>query len=97
MSLRRRSCKLQAGKQKQKISLTIENFCFFLSTKTEMLEKENEEFAKDMLYWILLTDQWPFRISYILEVIEDADQRKSAGKEKEAIGDDVPLLDIHKW
>ena len=64
---------------------------------TEKSKKKVKKFAKDMLYWILLTDQWPFRISYMLEVIEDADQRESAGKKKEAICDKTSLLDIYKW
>ena len=59
-------------------------------------EKESKEFAKEILYWILLTDQWPFRLSYILEIIEDADQRKKSGKYGEAIPDDASLLEIYE-
>ena len=44
----------------------------------------------------MLTDQWPFRMSYILEVIQDADQRYCCGKKIEEIGDDVTLLDIYE-
>ena len=57
--------------------------------------KENEQFATEVLYWILLTDQWPFRMSYILEVIEDADQRHAAGMSDEEISDDISLFEIY--
>ena len=53
-------------------------------------------FVRDILYWIILTDQWPFRMSYILVIIENADHRKSAGRINEAIEDDVSLFDIFK-
>jgi len=58
--------------------------------------KDNANFAKELLYWILLTDQWPFRMSYLLEVIEDSDQRADVGNKIEAIDDDTSLLEIYK-
>ncbi|XP_039260381.2 uncharacterized protein LOC120336713 [Styela clava] len=50
--------------------------------------------AEDLVRWIVLADQWPYRTSYILQVIEDADQRGSAGIEQEKIPDDWTIFEI---
>ena len=50
-----------------------------------------KEFEKEILYWIVLTDQWPFQMSYILFLIEEADQKQNA-----KINDGVSLCDIYE-
>lgn len=50
--------------------------------------------ASNLVHWIVLTDQWPFRTSFILQIIEDADQREKAGIEKEALPEDCSILEI---
>ncbi|XP_078492068.1 uncharacterized protein LOC100180590 [Ciona intestinalis] len=70
-----------------------------ISATSEAGETENvrnKSFAQDMVFWIVLTDQWPYRVSYLLQVIEDADQRSNAGRRSEAIEDNMPLLDIYE-
>nr|XP_002120296.1 uncharacterized protein LOC100178218 [Ciona intestinalis] len=52
--------------------------------------------AKDIVGWVVLTDQWPYRVSYLLQVIEDADQRSNAGRRSESIDDDVTLICIYQ-
>ena len=74
-------------------SIKIRIVCKFL----EDVSKVEEQFANDIVYWILLTDQWPLRMSYILQVIEDADQRAVSGRREETIDDNVYLLDVYKW
>ncbi|XP_076817265.1 uncharacterized protein LOC143462849 isoform X2 [Clavelina lepadiformis] len=54
-----------------------------------------KQLARDFVLWVILTDQWPFRISYLLQVIEDTDQR-FIHERCEQIADDAPLLDIYK-
>jgi len=53
-------------------------------------------FAENLVCWIILTDQWPYRISFILQIIEDADQRYLAGKKDQAIHEDMSLLEIYR-
>ena len=54
-------------------------------------------FAENLVCWIILTDQWPYRISFILQIIEDADQRYLAGKKDQAIHEDMSLLEIYRY
>jgi len=70
---------------------------------TEDNDRDNKEvdvrtklFAEDLVCWIILTDQWPYRISFILQIIEDADQRYLAGKKDQAIHEDMPLFEIYR-
>ena len=76
--------------------ILVQNCKMYFFSLLALNKKENREFAKEILCWILLTDQWPFRLSYILEIIEDADQRKQSGKYGEAIPDDASLLEIYE-
>uniref|UniRef100_H2YLV4 Uncharacterized protein n=1 Tax=Ciona savignyi TaxID=51511 RepID=H2YLV4_CIOSA len=56
----------------------------------------NVKDARDVVGWVVLTDQWPYRVSYLLQVIEDADQRSNAGRRSETIADDVTLMTIYQ-
>nr|CAB3262168.1 uncharacterized protein LOC100178218 [Phallusia mammillata] len=56
----------------------------------------DEEGARDLVRWVVLTDQWPYRMSYLLQVIEDADQRSNSGRRSEVILDQQTLLDIYE-
>ena len=58
------------------------------------MKEDTKALAEEIVYWILLTDQWPFRMCYMLQVIEDADQREFCKKQDEVIEDDVTLLEI---
>ena len=55
-------------------------------------------YADDIVYWIVLTDQWPFRMSYILVIIESDDHQKNAERidKNQAIEDNDPLCDMLK-
>ena len=70
--------------------------CFTVSNLNSFKAENGEKFAKEILYWTLLTDQWPFRVSYMMEIIDDADQREASGKDAEGIDDDVSLLQIYE-
>lgn len=53
--------------------------------------------AADIVRWVILTDQWPYRTSYILQVIEDASQRYNAGLLDERIPDYWTILEIWEY
>lgn len=60
------------------------------------VDEKNKLFAENLVCWIILTDQWPYRISFILQIIEDADQRYLAGKKDQEISEDISLLEIYQ-
>jgi len=57
-------------------------------------DARTREFAEKLVCWIILTDQWPYRVSFILQIIEDADQRSMAGQKSQKIDDHTSLLKI---
>ncbi|XP_076810763.1 uncharacterized protein LOC143453352 isoform X2 [Clavelina lepadiformis] len=63
--------------------------------KQQILEARNVYLAQDVVLWVILADQWPYRTSYLLQVIEDADQRTAAGRRSQQIIDSTPLIDIY--
>ena len=64
---------------------------------TEDNHERTKLFAENLVCWIILTDQWPYRISFILQIIEDADQRYLAGKKDQYINEDISLLAIYQF
>ncbi|CAK8684873.1 unnamed protein product [Clavelina lepadiformis] len=63
--------------------------------KQQILDTRNVYLAQDVVLWVILADQWPYRTSYLLQVIEDADQRTAAGRRSQQIVDSTPLADIY--
>ncbi|XP_077968890.1 uncharacterized protein LOC120344859 isoform X1 [Styela clava] len=62
----------------------------------EPLFKWTRAEAEDLVRWIVLTDQWPYRVSYILQVIDDSDQRRMAKMTNRKIELDAKLSDIYE-
>ena len=45
---------------------------------------------------IVMTEQWPYKLSYILQVIDDANQRYIGGLKDQKIDDRKSIFDIYK-
>jgi len=60
------------------------------------IDARNEQLAKDITRWVVLTDLWPYRMSFIMQVIIDADQRQAAGRKAENILDSLTLFQIYE-
>ena len=52
-------------------------------------------FAEDLVIMIVITEQWPYRSSYILQVIDDANQREESGLKNECIKAKTSILEIY--
>lgn len=52
--------------------------------------------AEDLIKWIVAADQWPYRISYILQVVEDLDNRYKAGISETIIDEACTLFEIYE-
>lgn len=47
--------------------------------------------------WIVAADQWPYRVSYILQVVEDLDNKRHAGvDEDDVIGESCTLAEVYE-
>jgi len=52
--------------------------------------------VKDLVRWIVLTDQWPYRTAYIVQVIEDANQRQLFNP-RERISEESSLYHLYRY
>jgi len=82
--------------------LSCAEFCwvvYYRNSKTRLLlyhrrltlgqDGRTDKLAWNLVHWIVLTEQWPYRMSYILQVIEDADQRAAGARNGEKIPDSI--------
>lgn len=47
---------------------------------------------EDILAWVILADQWPCRLSWIMQCVEDSEQRAEIDGSNEAINDNSKML-----
>ena len=66
-----------------------------LTTKYRVLVVKTKQLAADLVVWVVLIDQWPYRMSYLLEVWDDMHERPSTEPEDDADHNDC-LIDVYE-
>ena len=56
--------------------------------------ERTDRFLRQLIWWIVLCEQWPVRISMLLQILEDDDQLRSGEESK--LREDMPILHFYQ-